>query len=299
MRPRSSKLKAVAPKAAEPSKPKVLIYGKPGVGKTWTALDFPACYFIDTEGGANLPHYTEKLHNAGGVYFGPDQGSTSFDAVMEQIRALATEDHGYKTVVIDSISKLFALEITREGERLTDAGKKNEFGADKKPAVGYMRQLVSWLMRLDMNAILIAHEIPEWGTDSKGERAQIGATFDCWPKLEYELHLALNIIKAGPSRLARVRKSRLLGFPDASGFPWTYDEFADRYGKDVIEKAATQLLLATPEQVAEISRLLAVVKVEEGRIEKWFSAANVSAWDEMDSEKVAKVIEYLKERIAA
>jgi hypothetical protein len=65
-----SKLKAVAPKAAEPSKPKMLIFGKPGVGKTWTSLDFPNVYYVDTEGGADLAHYTDKLEKSGGVYFG-------------------------------------------------------------------------------------------------------------------------------------------------------------------------------------------------------------------------------------
>ena len=68
----NSKLRAVDPKAASPSKPKILIFGKPGVGKTWTSLDFPSVYYIDTEGGADLNHYTDKLKKAGGVYFGPD-----------------------------------------------------------------------------------------------------------------------------------------------------------------------------------------------------------------------------------
>src|SRR5262249_38170256 len=101
-----SKLKAVDPKAAEPSKPKILIFGKPGVGKTWGSLDFPSVYYIDTEGGADLKHYTDKLTKAGGMYFGPEQGSLSFASVLEQIQALATERHSFRTVVIDSISKL-------------------------------------------------------------------------------------------------------------------------------------------------------------------------------------------------
>jgi hypothetical protein len=91
-----SRLKAVAPKHAEPSKPKVLIFGKSGVGKTWTSLDFPSCYYIDTEGGADLAHYTAKLEVAGGVYLGPDQGSTDFATIIEQVKALATERHPYR-----------------------------------------------------------------------------------------------------------------------------------------------------------------------------------------------------------
>ena len=84
-----TRLKAVVPKAAEPSKPKMLIYGAPGVGKTWGALDFPGVYYIDTEGGADLAHYTAKLDAAGGVYLGPDQGAQSFDTIIDQVDALA------------------------------------------------------------------------------------------------------------------------------------------------------------------------------------------------------------------
>src|ERR1700733_12615163 len=97
----ASKLKAVDPKAAEPSRPKITIFGKPGVGKTWGALDFPNVYYIDTEGGADLAHYTDKLKKSGGVYFGPEQGASDFETVIEQVKALATEDHSYKTLLID------------------------------------------------------------------------------------------------------------------------------------------------------------------------------------------------------
>lgn len=286
-----SKLKAVDPKATEPSKPKILVFGKPGVGKTWTSLDFPSVYYVDTEGGADLPHYTDKLKKAGGVYLGIEQGSLDFNEVLNQIQALATEDHGYKTLVIDSITKLFNLEVAREAERL---GDKNAFGADKKPAIAMMRRLISWLVRLDMNVILIAHEKPLWGTDAKGERSEIGTTFDCWDKLEYELHLCLNIVKAGEKRLARVKKTRLTGFPDASSFLWSFDDFAERYGKEVIGKKAEALVLATPEQLTELHALLDVVKLPEGRIEKWFTAASVSDFHEMDSDKITKIIAHLK-----
>lgn len=291
-----SRLKAVQPKAAEPSKPKILIFGKPGVGKTWTALDFPSVYYIDTEGGADLAHYTDKLERAGGVYFGPEQGSLSFDSVLEQVQALATERHNYRTVVIDSISKVYALEIAREAERLGDS---NAFGADKKPAIAYMRRLVSWLQRLDMNVILIAHEKALWGRDNKGERAEIGTTFDAWDKIEYELHLCLNIIKLGPDRKAKVGKTRLLGFTEGDVFPWSYASFAERYGRDIIEKEAKPVSLATAEQVEEIGRLLATIKIPDGQVEKWFTAAGVTTWEEMDDEKAGKIIEHLKGKMAA
>lgn len=288
-----SKLKAVDPKTAEPSKPKILIYGKPGVGKTWASLDFPNVYYIDTEGGANLGHYTDKLKASGGAYLGPEQGSLDFDTVISQIQALATEEHGYKTLVIDSISKLFNVSIADEAERL---GDKDAWGASKKPAVSAMRRLVSWLTRIDMNVILIAHEKPEWGVDGKGQRVEIGATFDCWATLEYELHLCLNIIKAGPARNAKIRKSRLIGFPDGEFFKWGYKEFAEKYGKDVIEKEGKQITLATPEQIKKIRTLLNVVKLPEGQLEKWLQSANASSLEEIEQCKAQKIIDHINDK---
>jgi len=285
-----SKLKAIEPKSAEPKKPKILIFGKPGVGKTWASLDFPNVFYIDTEGGANLEHYTDKLKASGGAYLGPDQGSLDFQTIIEQVQALGTEQHTYKTIVIDSISKVYNAAISDEAERL---GDKDAFGASKKPALAYMRRLVNWLSRVDMNVILVSHEKPEWGTDAKGQRSEIGQTFDAYDKLEYELDLCLQITKAGPSRTARVRKSRLLEFPDGSSFPWSYKDFSDKYGKDVIEKKTQSLTLATDKQLEEIKRLLQTVKLPEGQEEKWLKAAQVDGWEEMSTERIAKAIEHI------
>jgi hypothetical protein len=289
-----SKLKAVAPKAAEPSKPKILIFGKPGVGKTWGALDFPNVYYVDTEGGANLPQYTKKLEASGGSYFGVGQGSQNFEEVIEQVKALATESHDYKTLVIDSISELMILYVAAQSEKMMKAGADmtKTFGAEKKPAVAYVRQLVSWLAKLDMNVILVAHEKAEWANEK-----QIGVTFDAWEKLEYILHLCLNISKEGPSRKARVRKTRLEGFPDGTCFDWSYIEFAKRYGKEIMEKKSVAIELATPEQIAEVERLLSNVKLSDtDKKDKWLSD-HKDELAEMQPNIIADIINHLKGKI--
>jgi hypothetical protein len=288
-----SKLRAVTPKAAEPSKPKSLWFGKPGVGKTVAALQWPHVYMIDTEGGANREHYTDLLEKAGGVYLGPEQGSLSFDTVIEQVKALAVEQHPYQTLVIDSVSKLFATEVADEAERL---GDKDVFGASKKSAIAYMRQLVTWLQRINMNVVLIAAEKAEWGM-VKGQRSEVGATFDCWDRLGYELDLILHITKAGTKRAATVTKSRLLGFPEGQSFPWSYAEFAQRYGRDVIEQASVPLVLATPEQIAEVTSLLGIIKLPEGTVEKWFKKAEVDSWAEMTADATSKCIAALRAKL--
>jgi GTPase SAR1 family protein len=76
-------LRAVAPTQIEPSRPKIVLFGKPGVGKTFGALDFPQPYYIDTEGGAKQDQYRKKLIASNGGYLGPDQGSREFSTVVD------------------------------------------------------------------------------------------------------------------------------------------------------------------------------------------------------------------------
>ncbi len=115
-------LKGVDPVQAKQSKPKILVWGKSGVGKSWGALDFPSCYFVDCEGGSNLPRYTEKLKKSGGLYFGPEHGANDFAAVTEEIITLATTKHNFRTLVIDSGSKIMGTAVAAEHERMEKAG---------------------------------------------------------------------------------------------------------------------------------------------------------------------------------
>lgn len=288
-----SKLKAKDPTSAEPRKPQLVLFGPSGVGKTWFALSFPAVYYIDTEGGASRKHYMDRLANSGGKYLGPEDGANDFEVIIEQVKALAVERHNFKTVVIDSVTKPFITSIALEGERL---GEKNAFGADKKAAVGAMRRLIAAVHRLDMNVIFVAHEKAEWGM-VEGKREEVGKVADTYEKLIYEMDLALQIQKRGPARYGIVKKSRLLGFPESESFELDYQHFAERYGKDVIEKATVPISLATPEQVAEITRLVDLLKIDGATVEKWLDKANAENFAEFNTAQASKVIEALKSKI--
>lgn len=287
-----TKLKAKAPEETNPGKLKAMLYGASGVGKSWLALDFPNVYYIDSERGASLKHYQEKLKAAGGSYFGVDEGSLDPDCVLEQVQALATEKHAYKTLVIDSITKIYQTAIAKEAERL---GDKDVFGASKKPAVTFVRRLLGWITRLDMNVWLVAHETGEWSGSGK-DRVEIGKIGDVYEKVIYELHLTLQAQKRGNSRVAVVKKSRLTGFTDGDTIPLEYAEISKRYGKDFIEAESTPIILASPEQVAEIKRLLEVVKVSEADIEKVLTKASAEKWEELNTDQAAATIAWLTKR---
>lgn len=299
---RKSKLLAVSPETVEPKKPKVLVYSVAGAGKTHFSLQFPGVYYFDHEGGAERDHYRAALKASGGMYFGPEQGSLDFDTVIGQVEALATEKHSFKSMAFDSITKLFNNAITEEQIRLESANKKDEYGASKKPAVRGMAKLLRWINKADLNSILIAHEKDQYGLTSGGQREVTGRTFDAWDKLDYELDLTLRLTKIGKGdnakRFATIGKSRLLSFKEGDQFDFTYVEFAERYGREIIEKEVAPIILATPEEIAEITRLMEVVKLPEDWQSKCFTKVGVDSWAEMDNKQITTAIQFLKGRLA-
>ena len=293
----ASKLKARDPLLVEPGKTKGLVFGASGAGKTWFSLSFPAPYYIDTEGGADLRHYQQRLKAAGGAYMGPDDGALDFATIIEQIQALATEKHNFKTVIIDSITKVYQVAIANEAERL---GNKDVFAASKKPAIAWMRRLVNWITKLDMNVWFIAHEAPEWGENkTTGQREEIGKIPDVWDKLVYELDIGIRVVRRGETYpvIGLVHKSRLMGFPQGSSFPLDYSSFAERYGKDYIESVSKPIILATSEQVSEITRLVDLLKISEDDCEKVLTKAGAEKWSELKTEQATEMLTRLNAKL--
>jgi hypothetical protein len=152
-------------------------------------------------------------------------------------------------------------------------------------------------MRVDMSVVLTAHQKDVWGLDDKGQRAVIGVGPDCYDKLPYELDLTINVQKIGPRRVGKIGKSRLLGFPENDIFEFNFDTFAGMYGRDIIDADSKPLDLASEEQVAEIQRLLGIVKLADGQEAKWLTAASAETWAEVDRDKADKVIDALRAKL--
>ncbi len=291
----ASKIKARPPETVISGKIKMVIFGPPGAGKTTLALGFPTPLYYDTEGGARGPQYRDLLKKSDGGYIGQEDGSLSFDTLIEQMQALSTEKHRFRTLIVDSLTKLFQTTVAQEAERL---GDKDAFGASKKPAVAAMRRLLMWASRLDMNIIFICHEATEYGLVN-GQRAEIGKIADAWEKISYELDLSIQVQKRGPQRVAIVKKSRLVGFPDMETFPLEYAEFAARFGRDAVEGEVGTIIMALPEQIADIKRLLEIVKVDETAIQKDFDKLGIASWEEMTSDQITSRINSLKKKLSA
>jgi hypothetical protein len=283
---KSSKLKGVHPSQTQPSKPKVVLFGKYGVGKTWTALKFPKVYYIDVEGGADLAHYMKLLEESGGVYVGPEQGSRDLDSVIEQVEGLATEDHPYQTLVIDSLTKLLAIEVRKEREAIIKAtGKEPAYGAEKKPMMSKLRKLLDWIHpRLDMNTFLICYEKDEY---NEGEKT--GKTADVPLEALHDIHLILQVKQLSrDKRQAVPLKSRLAAFPQLQPFEWSYDEFGKRIGFDTINRAVELFVSCTPEQQQRFEYLLEMINSaeKESRKAKAFRGVNADDYSQVSSSMI-------------
>jgi hypothetical protein len=276
-------LRAKKPEAIQ-KRLKALFYGSAGVGKTTAAIQFPKPYLIDTEKGAENDQYTKILQKAGGVVF----QTSDFEELMTEVKALLTEKHEFKTLIIDPLTTLY-------NDLLDKSALKNgtEFGRHYSDANKQIKHLLNLLLRLDMNVIITSHSKNEYGQNM----AVLGQTFDCYKKLDYLFDLVFEIQKRSKDRVGLVKKSRIESFPDTEHFPFSYDEIAKRYGKDVLERDAVAQQLATEAQVKEIQRLIDLIKVPEEISQKWLDKSGSEKWEEMPNDAIQKCIDYLKSKI--
>lgn len=276
-------LRGVKPEAIQ-KRLKALFYGGAGVGKTTAAIQFPSPYLIDTEKGAENDQYTKLLQKSGGVVF----QTSDFDELMKEVKALLTEKHEYRTLIIDPLTTLY-------NDLLDKSATKNgtDFGKHYSEANKKIKHLLSLLLRLDMNVIITSHAKNEYGQNM----SVLGQTFDCYKKLDYLFDLVFEIQKRGKERWGIVKKSRIETFQDLEAFPFSYDEIASRYGREVLERNALSQELASESQVKEIVRLIDLIKIPEEMWQKWLDKASSEKWEEMPKEAIQKCIDHLKSKI--
>lgn len=132
--------------------PRILLYGYEGVGKSTFGANAEKPIFIQTEDGLRQLDVSKFPL------------STSYQSVMESIYALVTEEHGFKTLIIDSLSMLEQLiwkdvcdEFKVKNIEKADGG----YGKGYKHAMNRWNDFLTLLNRANteknMTILLLAH----------------------------------------------------------------------------------------------------------------------------------------------
>lgn len=259
---------------------KAFFYGNAKVGKTTAAIQFPKPYLIDTERGAENDKYVKVLKQKGGRIF----QTNDFDEVVKEVKSLLTEKHEYKTLIIDPLTTIYNDIVEKCGIKVgTDFGRHiNE--ANKK-----FKYLYNLLLRLDMNVIITSHAKNEYGPNM----SVLGSTFDCYKKMDYLFDLIFEIQKRGKERFALVKGTRVDGFEEDETFIFSYEEVANRYGKDILERECISEILACESQVRELKRLIDLLKFPEEKYQKWLDKAGSEKFEDMPYDAINKCIVHL------
>ena len=274
-------LKAKKPEAVV-KRLKMFLFGSYKVGKTSAALNFPSVYVIDTERGAVHEQYRELMERNGSQVL----VTNDVDEVIEELRMLGVEKHEFRTVLIDPVTMLEA-DLVEKAEKEYGPGDMRIWSKrDRK-----LKRMVNLLNKLDMNVIVTAHGKIDYGQNM----TRLGTTFDGWKRWPYDFDLILELERRGADRVALVRGTRLSQFSDGEVFPWSYDEFLKRYPS--VADAPTILAVASAEQVAELKKLIDIVKLPDGTTDKWLVAAGVDCFEDWDADKIGKCIDSVRAKL--
>jgi len=272
-------LRAIKPEAIE-KRLKAFLYGAAGTGKTTFCASFPRAYYIDTERGCENQQYIDLLIDNGSSVF----QTNDFDELLKEVMALLTEKHEYKTLVIDSLTNVHNDLIDKMAKEYD-----TKFGHHFSEANKRMKHLCNLLMRLDMNILITSHSKNEYGANL----AVLGRTFDCFKKIDYIFDLVFEVQKRGGERYCITKKSRVTSIPDGESFIFSYDEIANRYGKEILLRDSVPQELATIEQIQQLNQLMLTNKIPTEMRQKWLDKSSSETFSEMPKESIQKLIDYL------
>ncbi len=264
---------------------KAMFYGEMGTGKSTCAAQFPLTAYIDTEDTASKKKYAKMISENGGEVL----STGDFDEIFNQVKALMSERHNFKTLVIDSMTIPYE-NLVAECERKLGT----EFGRGVNEANKKMKTLINLLLKSDLNVIITCQAKKEYS----GNMNVVGQTYSCYNRLGYMFDLVFETQVRGDEHFAVTKKSRIDEFPMRESFKFNYAEVIKRLGSESVEKDFVPTQLASIEQVKEVVRLIDLFKVPEETYCKWLDKHNAESWEELSSDVINKIIEHLKSKIS-
>lgn len=288
-------LKAKTPEVKE-KRLKLFLYSPAGYGKTTCAIQFPKAYIIDTEKGTDF--YADTIKKQGSVVL----QTNNPDEVKEELKALLTEKHDFKTLIIDPITQLYNAtqekwtKIFEKHARNDKDREVQDFGMRYWSKVkGEFKSIQRIILALDMNVIVTSHQKDVYGAGF----SKVGVTFDSMKGDDYIFDLIFRLDLVKDKRMAFTVKERAeinkCKFPES--FEWTYNNFLKFYGEEIIKRDSNPIEMATSGQVEALNKLIETVNIDEQTIMKWLAKADASSFDELTEKQIQKCIDYVEKKL--
>lgn len=280
-----------------PAKERVilLLAGESGSGKSFFVANLKNALIFDTDIGGGLSYAEERIRRNGSERI--EVGS--YLDIIEEIGKRQKHLDNITTLAIDHLSTL-----QQEANLRHNPSMASDYGKANEKATKEWRKIRELTRNRDFNLVCTAHQKAKFENDKV-----VGITTDASKNIEGDMSIVLYLLKAEGKKptaqnppIARVAKWRR--DPDDSRglipdvFPLTMDKFLEMHGSDMSGQRH-EIPMATPEQAAELERLVNIVKLPEDTVAKWLSKAKAESFSDMTAEVIAKCIAYTTSLVAA
>lgn len=273
-------------------RPKILLWGDSGSGKTMLALQFPAPVVIDLERGSEL-YAGERSFD---VVHTQDP-----DRVRELIDWLRANKHPYRTFVLDPVT-LYWEALQRKWSdiflRRNKSGKGFKFEFYDFQPRDWMQirdeyqDLMRAILGLDMTVVVTAHSKAQY--DDGQFMKKIGDTFDSQKKTPYLFDVVLQLTHdpATGRHLSRVVKDRTRRLPQEA-FETNYAVFERAFGES-LRREARPFSPATTEQLIELWKLAKDYGMTESQVLSRLETYGAQRPEDLSAENAATICERLR-----
>jgi len=266
-----------------------LIAGESGCGKSFFVANLHNALLVDTDIGGGLAYADARIKRNGSERI----EAGSYDEVLNELKDRqkrgALKD--ITTLAIDHVSALHQGSTLRHNPSM-----ERDFGRASDLATREWRKIREFCRNQDFSLIATAHTKAKWENEKS-----VGIMADGAKNLEGDMSIVLQIRRAAqyPST-AWVQKWRR-DPEDERGlipptFPFTMEHFESLAGGGLMAPREPAKL-ATAAQVARISELLEIAKLEDGMEAKWFKRAGVETFAEMLEADLAKCIAFVEKKL--
>jgi hypothetical protein len=284
----------------------LLVAGESGTGKSFFMANLRNALIIDTDIGGGLKYADAMIHANGSQRVGPggrnrgtewEQSIAEYPDLLEFLGRMDRQGKlsDYNTLAIDHITTIHDNGVMRHNPRM-----ERDYGRGSDLATKEWKRIREFLRNKDFNLVCAAHLKGKWEADQQ-VGLQAAGPKELAGDFEQVLHLRRSASGGYPSVANVVKWRRLPNDPRGpvpAVFPFEFQNLVTIDGTDAFLRTREPVPEATPEQVAKLTNLLSVAKVDEKIIAKWYKAAGVESFDEMPAPIIVKCIKYVEDLMA-